>query len=121
MAREFFVNRATGQTVYVALRVHTDKRGVGEGGNLGKWWNTATLAWEYFTAANWANYATVLLELGTTGFHEGTMPAGVDPEDAIEVYYLQRVGAAAAMGDTKIRAALFERIDEWVETRTIVV
>ena len=85
MARELLVSNATGTNVYAAVRVV-------KGGNIGLWFDAVA---------------------GTYGVFQADMPAGVDPERALEVYYFQRLGGAPAMTDTKIAGSLFEQTDGW--------
>ena len=106
MARELLVSNATGTNVYAAVRVV-------KGGNIGLWFDAVAGTYGVFQAASWVNYAIAMAELGTTGLFEAAMPAGVDPERALEVYYFQRLGGAPAMTDTKIAGSLFEQTDGW--------
>ncbi len=122
MARELFVSNTSGTTVRAVARVSTNKRGVGEGGNIGKWWNAVTLAWEDFDASKWASYALTMAELGATGFFEGDFPPNPPiNEKAVEIYYFQLAGADLVQDDTKITGALFEFMDEWVTTKALEV
>ncbi len=42
---------------------------------VGKFWNSDTLALEDYNAANWADYAVALTQLGSSIFYDGTFPA----------------------------------------------
>lgn len=104
MARELLVSHTSGTAVYAVVRAYLGPV------NIGRWFNDATAALEAFAGANWVNYAVALAELGTTGLFEGDMPAGLGTEDDVEVIYLERLGVAAAMTDTKIAGALFHHL-----------
>jgi hypothetical protein len=121
MASELFLSTTTGRNTYAVFRCGTDKRGVDEGGNIGRFWNASVMAWEPFDASNWGVYAYPLTELGASGFYEADFPTITPPEKAVEVYYFNQAGAAAAQSDTKLLGARFEFIDEWIATGALEV
>ncbi len=120
MARELLVSHTTGTNVYATIRLPLD-RNQASGGNIGYWWNTVTAVRETFVPGNWANYDIVMTELGNTGLFEGNIPAGLNPEKALEVIFWERLGGVPAMTDTKIAGVNFEFPDEWVATSSLRV
>jgi hypothetical protein len=91
MAKEVQVPSATGQTLYGTVK-----------NSAGQVWRPATSAFETYSAANWANYATAiaLTEMGATGEYTGDFPTGITTAGTYAITV--RVGASPAVSDTVI-------------------
>ena len=115
MANELLVAHNTGVNVYAVARIPN-------GANMGQWGSvTPPAALQAFQALNWANYAIVMVELGTTGFYEADLPDLFLTERAVEIIFYEQVGANPAMGDTRIAGALYEQMDQWFSTMALRV
>ncbi len=126
MSKELLVSHTSGTNVYATLRIPINRNHATGGtnrtsGNIGKWFNQATLEFVLFAAGDFADYDIALAELGDTGLFEGDMPVEANPEKALEVIYWERAGAAPVVGDTKITGVNFEFLDEWVAMSSIRV
>jgi len=120
MSKELLVSHTTGAAVYATIRIPIN-RNHAAGGNIGYWWNVVTMALEVFAQVNFVNYVIALVELGTTGLFEGDIPAGLNPEKALEVIYWEQLGVDPAETDTKITGSNFEFLDEWVAVSSLRV
>ena len=115
MANELLVAHNTGVNVYAVARIP-------KGTNMGQWGSvTPPAALQAFQALNWANYAIVMVELGTTGFYEADLPDLFLTERAVEIIFYEQVGANPAMGDTRISGVLLEQMDQWFSTMALRV
>ena len=113
MANELLVSTVSGTDVYAVGRV-------ANGNNIGEW-GIVGGALEVFAAANWATYAIVMAELGTTGLFQADMPDVFNGERAVDIIFLTRAGAAPVQGDVKISGALYFLADDWMPTEALVV
>ena len=120
MANELLVSHNTGTTVYAVIRAPYGNYNDAFA-NAGNWFGITALAFGAFAGANWADYAIALTELGTTGLFEGDLPPEVAPETILEVYYLQQLGVAPLMTDTKIDGSLFEFKATWVAVSALTI
>lgn len=62
----------------------------------GFWWNTSTVAWQAYSAAQIANYGTAGTEVGVTGIYVAT-----DPDDTTEgdFLFVKAAGASLTVAD----------------------
>lgn len=89
MANEIYIGgQATGSTNWVAVRVRESD---------GAFWNTSgTPAFEAYNAANIANYAIAMTEVGATGIYRADDPSATT---AGRCYITQRAGGSLAVTD----------------------
>lgn len=59
----------------------------------GQVWNNVSLAFENYTAANWAQYAVPLTEKTSSGYYSAARPAGLAGALITDVLYLQSGGS----------------------------
>jgi len=76
----------TGASLYAAIRSRTD----------GRFWNGTAMA--AYADANWASYAVVMPEIGTSGIYLFTAPAAL-PADDYDFFVRLKAGATPALSD----------------------
>jgi len=108
MPRELYLRHDSAEVCYAVGRVFN-------GPNLGLWGNFTTGALEVFQAANWADYAIPLAELGVTGWYETDMPQLFSGERAVMMMFYEQAGANPDVAvDDDITVGILEMMDEWI-------
>ena len=92
----FFLFGQTGFTAYSHIRKTSD----------GTVWNGSSfVSWN---AANWATYAVSLTEQTSSGYYQGTFPAGITDDDSYFISTYGQEGGSPAVGDTPIGQDLYK-------------
>lgn len=92
----FFIFGQTGYTAYSHIRKTSD----------GTVWNGSS--WESWNAANWATYSITITEQTSSGYYQGTFPAGITDDDAYFIATYGQVGGSPAVGDSPIAQDLYK-------------
>lgn len=100
MASEVQCSFAPGATLYFLIR--------GLSFNIGKVWNTVSVAFETYSTPSYTNYTTSMAQQGTaSGFYTGTFPAAIG-SGSYSIVVKKQIGGSPAESDPTVALGNFD-------------